>query len=61
MLALRRRSQMKEEKEKERRQLETSEIVTVLVASVVMCYTRRSEFIFTLHYFYSLKLYINII
>ena len=52
---------MKEEKEKERRQLETSEIVTVLVASVVMCYTRRSEFIFTLHYFYSLKLYINII
>ena len=50
-----------EEKEKERRQLETSEIVTVLLDSVVMCYTRRSEFIFTLHYFYSLKLYINII
>ena len=51
---------MKEE-EKERMQLETSEIVTILVDSVVMCCIRRSEFIFTLHYFYSLKLYINII
>ena len=32
---------MKEE-EKERRQLETSEIVTILVDSVVMCCIRRS-------------------